>query len=116
MATAREALRLVDGRAESAMESWVRVVLALGGLPAPVPQLVITDGRSRFVARVDLAWPDAMLVVEYDGDHHRDRATWVKDLRRREELERLGWTVLVVTAADVSAPDRLVARVRSRLR
>lgn len=117
VATARRALGLVDPRAESAMESWVRVVLALAGLPAPVPQLVVTDERSRFVARVDLAWPEDRLVVEYDGEHHRDRATWMKDLRRREELERLGWTVLVVTAADVlAAPDRLVARVRSRLR
>lgn len=113
---ARRAVDLVDPRAESAMESWVRVVLAEAGLPRPVPQLVVRDERSRFVARVDLAWPRHRLVLEYDGDHHRDRATWVKDLRRREELERLGWTVLVVTAVDVlSSPASVVHRVASRL-
>ena len=114
--TARRALGLLDSRSGSAMESWVRVVLALAGLPAPVPQLVVVDERGRFVARVDLAWPRARLVLEYDGDHHREHATWVRDLRRREELERLGWTVLVMTAGDVMrTPDRLVARVAARL-
>lgn len=114
--SARCALELVDRRSESAMESWVRAVLLIAGVPAPVPQLVVTDEHGRFVARVDLAWPGSRLVLEYDGDHHRDQVTWVRDLRRREELERLGWTVLVVTVADVLPhPDRLVARVTSRL-
>lgn len=98
------------------MESWVRVTLALAGVPRPEPQLVVRDELGGFVARVDLAWPDQRLVVEYDGDHHRDRAVWVRDLRRREELERLGWTVLVVTAADVLRhPRTLVLRVLTRL-
>ena len=114
--TAREALTLLDARAESIMESWLRVVLVLAGVPAPVPQLEIFDPAGRFVARVDLAWPAERLVVEYDGDHHRDRATWVRDLRRREDLERLGWRVVVVTAHDVlRAPVDLVHRVVARL-
>lgn len=113
---ARRALTLLDPRAESVMESWVRVVLLLAGLPAPVLQHEVRTPSGSLVARVDLAWPDRMLVLEYDGEHHRDRATWVRDLRRRERLEALGWTVLVVTATDVlTTPDDLVRRVAARL-
>lgn len=114
---ARTALSLVDPRAESVMESWVRVLLVVAGVPRPVPQLVVRDEVGRFVARVDLAWPESRLVVEYDGAQHRDRRSWVRDLRRREELERLGWTVVVLTAEDVlKHPRTAVERVRARLR
>ena len=112
---ARTALDLVDPRSESPMESWLRVLLVLAGVPAPVVQHVVRDA-GRFVARVDLAWPDRRLVVEYDGAHHLGRAQWVADLRRREALERAGWTVVVLTAEDVlGRPDDAVHRVASRL-
>lgn len=112
---ARAALPLLDGRAESPMESWLRVLLVLAGLPAPEVQHVIThDGV--FVARVDLAWPDARLVVEYDGGHHLDRRQHVADLRRREAMEQAGWTVVVLMAEDVLGdPAGTVDRVASRL-
>lgn len=113
---ARTALGLLDGRAESAMESRVRVMLVCAGLAAPVPQLVISDGAGRFVARVDLAWPDQRLVVEYDGSHHLERGRWVRDLRRRERLEQEGWRVIVLTVADVLGdPMGVVHRVRTAL-
>lgn len=39
------------------------------------------------------------MAVEYDGDHHRkDRAQYVKDIRRLRMLEELGWTVIRVIA------------------
>jgi len=114
--TARRALDLVDGRAESPMESLVRVAVAQAGLPPPVPQLVVRDAHDRFVARVDLAWPDSWLVVEYDGRHHMQRRQWVADLRRRERLEALGWTVLVLTAEDVLRHRRaMITRIAARL-
>lgn len=114
---ARDALALLDGRAESAMESRLRVLLALAGLPAPVPQLVVRTHDGRFVARVDLAWPEHGLAVEYDGSHHLERVQWVRDLRRRERLEHEGWRVLVLTAEDVLGnPAGTVRRVRSALR
>lgn len=113
---ARRALDLIDGRAESPMESLLRVAVAQAGLPPPVPQLVIRDDRGGFVARVDLAWPDSRLVVEYDGGHHMQRRQWVADLRRRERLEAMGWTVLVLTAEDVLGDGRtMIARIAARL-
>ena len=110
----RRALSMLDPRSESAQESRLRVVLVLGGLPVPAVQHEVRDDQGRFVARVDLAYVQARVAVEYDGDHHRDRAQWRRDLGRRERLEAMGWRVVVVVAADLrGAPQAVVARVRS---
>jgi very-short-patch-repair endonuclease len=68
-----------------------------------------------FLARLDLAYPARRLGLEYDGDHHRDRVTFQRDIRRLNRLRLLGWTVLRFTADDVLRnPDRVVAYVRAR--
>lgn len=113
---ARQIVGLADPSAESAMETRLRLVLLDGGLPPPVSQFRVMNGR-RIVARLDFAYPDAMLVLEYDGDHHRDRTTFRFDLERQNELRLLGWTVLRFTADDVLGhPMRVVAQVRTLLR
>lgn len=113
--SARSAMTLLDGRSESPMESWLRVLLLVAGLPAPDVQHVVTH-QGRFVARVDLAWPEHRLAVEYDGAHHLERRQHVADLHRREALERAGWTVVVLMAEDVLGdPAGTVARVAARL-
>lgn len=115
-AVTRTALGLLDARAESPQESRLRVVLTLAGLAPPAVNHVVRDSAGRHVARVDLAWPDQRVAVEYDGDHHRERPQWREDIIRREALERLGWVVVVVVAADLhGSVDRLVARIRARL-
>jgi very-short-patch-repair endonuclease len=113
---ARRALALVDGAAESAQESRLRVELVRAGLPRPVSQFEVWRG-GRFVARLDLAYPDRRVAVEYDGDHHRrDPRQWRRDIERRERLEAMGWRVIVVTANDLRRPDRVVQRVAAALR
>lgn len=113
---ARRASLLLDPRAESPQESRLRVVLTLAGQAPPAVQHEVRSPSGSFVARVDLAYPEARLAVEYDGDHHRDRKQWRHDLARRERLEALGWRVVVVTAADLRPdPAGLVARVRAAL-
>lgn len=53
------------------------------------------------VAYLDMGWERYMVAVEYDGDHHRsDRQQYVKDIRRGEMLERMGWIVIRVVAED----------------
>lgn len=76
--------------------------------------MVIRDGW-RFVARVDLLYRDARLVLEYDGDYHRDSSQWSRDQSRRAELESLGYRVTVVTARDFDDPGALVRRIRRLL-
>jgi hypothetical protein len=97
-----DAARLLDQRAESVFESMTRVDLALAGLPDPVPQFNVVDADARWVARVDFAWPDHLVILECDGfEFHQDRAAFERDRRRWSALTRAGWRVVVVTWHDV---------------
>ena len=85
-----------------------------GGLPRPHAQVEVFSPGGRFVARVDLAYVEERLAVEYDGAWHWDQRR--DDDRRRDALRALGWEVLVFSADDLRTPDRVVARVRTALR
>jgi hypothetical protein len=114
---ARQALSLADAGAESPMETRIRLVLVLAGLSPPTAQYVVRDPAGYFIARVDLAYPAARLVIEYDGrDSHLEPAAFLRERRRQNALVQLGWTVLRYTAPDVYAcPARIVAEVRAAL-
>jgi very-short-patch-repair endonuclease len=108
-----EVLSLVDPRSESPMESRVRVVLVLGGLPPEVQYPVVVNGR-RY--RLDLAYPAHRIAVEYDGDGHRQQARARRDLAREADLVAAGWRILRFDARVVMAhPDRIVAAVLAEL-
>lgn len=111
---ARRAVELADARAESRPESSVRVHLVLAGL-APEPQFWIEDETGR-IARVDLAFPEAMVAVEYDGDW-RDGQLWAlnKDRERLNRVQAAGWEVVFVTAALLRDPERMVRTIRAAL-
>jgi hypothetical protein len=107
-------LPLVDGRSESPPESWVRVACARAGLPAATPQYVVEQG-DEFVARVDLAWPDQRVIVEYEGAYHFDGLQIVRDDRRYERLTAMGWHVIRLSAADLRDMESVVRRIREAL-
>lgn len=113
-ARARRATQLVNPLAESQPESRLRVVLALAGLHA-VPQHSVRDRAGDFVARVDLAFPEHRVALEYDGLWHAEAAQFAKDRRRLNRLVAAGWRIIHVTAADLRRIDELVARVRAVL-
>jgi hypothetical protein len=113
-ARAREAIRLADGRAGSPQETRLRLLMARSGLPAPVAQYVVRDA-SGFVARVDSAWPELRLAVEYDGAWHAEPGRFAKDRRRLNRLQAAGWRVVFVTAADLYHPAQVVARIAAAL-
>ena len=115
---ADQALRLRLGRfddlaepAESPMESRLRWSLLQAGLPKPEVQKELLDSDGRFLARADLYYPQARLVIEYDGANHRDRL--VEDDRRQNALVTAGFLLLRFTAAD--RPDAITAQVRRAL-
>jgi very-short-patch-repair endonuclease len=115
-ARAREVLRVADPRAESPMESVLRWLLHEAGLPAPELQYVVRDAAGSSLGRADLAWPDRRVLVEFDGDVHRERDVFVNDLRRQNRLVAAGWTVLRFTSADVlGRPDDVVEEIRRAL-
>jgi hypothetical protein len=111
---ARRAFELVDGRAESPPESWVRVACALAGLPAPVPQYEVVEGGT-WLGRVDLAWPEARLIVEYEGSYHFDGLQLVRDDARIERLVAVGWRVIRVAAHDLRDMEDVVRRIAEAL-
>jgi hypothetical protein len=100
---------------ESEMETMLRRVLRSHGLPDPVPQFVIREGN-RFVARVDFAYPEQRIAIEYDSvEHHTGTAAHIRDSARRLEIEGLRWHVIVATLQDVRNGGELLARaIRAR--
>jgi very-short-patch-repair endonuclease len=113
-AAARRAVLLADGLAESPPETRLRLLLHRSDLPRPVAQFQVrVDGR--FVARVDFAWPDRRLAVEYDGAWHGDPEQLPKDRRRLNRLTAAGWRTHFVTKEDMRRPDDVLAGVAAAL-
>ena len=113
----REAAALARARVDSPKETEVRMLLVDTGLPEPVANFEVTDAAGRVIARVDLAWPQFRLCIEYEGDIHRtDRLRFRSDITRRERLEDAGWRVIRITDDDLRDGGReLLRRVRSAL-
>lgn len=107
-------LALLAAPAESPMETRLRWLLIQADLPRPEVQVNLRDGAARFVGRVDLYYPEARLVLEYDGAHHGDRL--VEDNRRQNALVNAGYRLLRFTAGDIyGRADVVVAQVRAAL-
>ena len=94
------------------MESRLRMLLVLGGLPRPGAQVPIHDRWGRFVGRPDLFYEAQRLGIEYDGGVHRDSLAEYN--RRRNRLLDAGVRLLRFTAGDVlNNPDSVMAQVRA---
>ena len=113
----RELLPLADPRAESPMESEARLVIIDGGLPAPVLQYELIDGRGQ-LRRLDFAWPDYRVAAEYDGmDWHSGADAMLANRNRTSALMDIRWTVVPIVFEDVRRrPDDLVSRIAMQLR
>ena len=97
----RDLIPLATPEAESAMESEARLAMVDGGLPMPKLQYEILDGNGE-LRRVDFAWPDAKVAVEYDGvDWHSGPDAMRRDRRRQAALMDVGWVVICIVFEDV---------------
>lgn len=86
---------------ESVQERRLLRSLESAGLPRPVPQHEVRE-RGRLVARVDAAYPDRRIAIEYDSFiFHGGRRAHERDANRANRLRALGWDVIVATAADL---------------
>ena len=111
----RRVLDVVEAATESPMETRLRMLLVLNGVPKPEVQVALHDDNGRFLGRADLYYPDHRLVLEYDGGTHR--ISLVEDNRRQNLLTNAGFRILRFTFADVSGnPDVVVRQVRAALR
>ncbi|OJY40703.1 MAG: hypothetical protein BGP03_26275 [Pseudonocardia sp. 73-21] len=99
-------LDLATGQAESPAESWLLWALVDLGFPVPEVNHWVCNLDGTPVFRVDLCWPALRIAVEYYGHvAHVDQVE--KDAVRVGELERRGWIVVVVTAADLGSVTRM---------
>lgn len=111
-AQARRVAGLADAHAESPQETRLRLLLVRSGLPVPVTQFRLFDDEG-FVARLDLAYPDLRIAIEYDGLWHGERKAFLDDRRRLNRLTAAGWIVVHVTLDDLRDPGRLLARLHT---
>ena len=108
---ARRVLELAEARAESPMETRLRMLLVLNGLPRPEVQVTLRDESGAFLGRPDLYYREHRLGLEYDGETHR--TSLVEDNRRQNRLLMSGIKLLRFTAADVlRRPAGVLAQVR----
>ena len=112
----RRALSLAEPRTESPMETRLRLELLRARLPAPLVQEELYDDAGMFLARVDLFYSDVRLVIEFDGQNHKDRLS--ADLKRQNALINAGYHILRFTAVDLARNGMvgaMVGRARARL-
>jgi very-short-patch-repair endonuclease len=112
----RQSLELLDDRSESRPESILRVIIVQGGLPTPLVNHQIVDSMSGRQVRPDFRFDEYKTVLEYQGDYHRTKIQWRKDMTRRSRLEADGWKVMELNWDDLQEPHELVRRIRTLLR
>lgn len=118
-------LMLADERIESVGETRTMHLCWKQHLPMPVPQLEIRDRAGRVVARLDFAWPEHKVWLEFDGkakysQHLRKGETPADAVlreKRREEMiyELTGWRCIRITWRDLMHPEETAMRIRAML-
>lgn len=110
----RRVLEFAEAGAESPMETRLRMLLVLSGLPRPEVQVTIRDEAGSVIGRPDLYYREHRLGLEYDGETHR--VSLVEDNRRQNRLLLADVRLLRFTGADVRRrADSVVVQVRNAL-
>lgn len=101
-------LALATGLAESPAESSLLLIVVDGGFPVPMAQHRIVSMSGKEIFRLDFAWVELRIALEYDGyEAHEGRA--IQDAAREDDLRRRGWIVVRASAKDLRDPSRLLA-------
>lgn len=96
----RRVLPLVDAGAESPQETVARLALIDAGLPSPQTQFEVFGRYGEFIARLDMAYDEVKVGIEYDGAQHwTDPAVRQRDIDRQFDLTALDWQVIRVSSA-----------------
>ena len=82
------------------------------GFPRAERQVEVFDEGGKFVARADVGIRELKILFEYDSDEHHGPRFWLADDARRERIEELGWTVVVVDRFDLRPSN---TRLREKL-
>lgn len=103
---------------DSPMESRLRMLLVLAGLPEPKVNYKVRNEHGDVLRRFDLSYPEYKLLVEYDGRQHaEDVDQYASDIYRREDLDRRGWRLVIITSRGIfQQPQETLNRVRTALK
>lgn len=111
----RRVIAYAEPRAESPMETRMRMVIVLGGLPRPEAQVSIRNRFQKVIGRPDLYYREQKLGIEYDGAIHNN--SLAEDNQRQNRLLDAGVRLLRFTATDVyNNPESIIKLVRAALR
>ncbi|MEV7229644.1 type IV toxin-antitoxin system AbiEi family antitoxin [Polymorphospora sp. NPDC051019] len=113
---ARRSIGDADGRAQSPLESRIRLICVDGGVPPERLQFPVYDEFGVLRALADLAWPSRGVLAEADGRApHSTPEALLHDRRRQNLLLTRGFVVLRFTWADTRRPSYVVRTVREAL-
>lgn len=110
--TAAESLLcLGSAKSESPQESKLRLKILDAGFPMPTPQYEICTLSGRLIYRLDLAWPNLRIGLEYDGyEAHEERADY--DAERDRRMSERGWIMIRASKDDIREPATLLGHLR----
>jgi very-short-patch-repair endonuclease len=101
-----------DRRAGSPMETRLRTLIVQAGLPRPRVQWVVQDEHTRTAVWLDLAWPELLIGVEYEGEGHTAPDQVLRDVGRYTALVDKGWRIYRYTKLEIlRRPDLIVAQL-----
>lgn len=114
---ARRAASHIRADVDSAMETRLRMLIVLAGIPEPEVNVRIRDTNGELLRRHDLGWPTVRVIVEYDGRVHIEREScWERDVERREATDADHWRTLTVVSSGIyRSPGVTVQKVYSVL-
>jgi hypothetical protein len=112
---ARECAAVLSPLAQSRPESLMRYWLVTSDLPAPEPQVAITDRWGEEVAHGDLGYSRWKVLLEYEGRQHADRDQFRRDIDRYSLTGIDGWLVLRFADHHLGGPRVVVDRTRRAL-
>ena len=113
IARAHRALHLSTRLSESVLESLLRLLIVLAGLPPPQLQVPVRHSGGMYYA--DMGYREQRLLIEADGrDRHSEWRKVGEDFVRQNALVAAGWRVLRFTWAQVLyQPDMVIAAIRA---
>jgi hypothetical protein len=119
MRKARRVISLLDGRSESPGETRTRLLLGTFGIPMPEPQVWISTRHGDH--RLDFAWKEIMLALEFDGrtkyfDYGPTDQVLLEERKRENALTEIHWNFCRVYWPDFSDPEGLKVRLLDAMR
>jgi very-short-patch-repair endonuclease len=104
---AQRAIHLASPEAESPLETLLRLLILLAGLPASDTQVEVRTPRKTYYA--DLGYREQRLLLEADGrKHHSEWKKVSDDMVRHNAMVGAGWRVLRFTWSQIMYQPELV--------